>query len=120
MSIPKFIALLLLAIHLTLLGALLPTKYSVDDLSSETDAEYIESKQKMSALYENRIIPITASVVAVVLSTAFLVFTFRHHRSVTKRRWVWDIILFWGACLLMTAVALLVMTTFIFYLVASK
>lgn len=120
MSNLRFIALLLLATHLALWGALLPVKYLDDELSSETQAEYITSKQKMSALYENRIIPITACVVAVVLSTAFSVFSARERKSDTKRRWVWDIILFWGAFLLMAAVALLVMTTFIFYMVASK
>jgi hypothetical protein len=119
MSNLRFIALLLLATHLALWGAFLPAKYMVDDLSSETEAEYIENEQKMSVLYENRIIPITASVVAVVLSTAFLVLVGRHRKSVTKRRWVWDIIESWSGCLLVTAVGLLVMTTFVFYTVAS-
>ena len=114
MKMVTFIVLLLVAIHLTIWVSSFPMVNVINDLSSETQAEYDMQRAKMTVISGNRIIPITASVIALLLSTVSIITTVKVSKTFTKRRWAWSLLIIWEVYLLMIAVSFLIMTIVVF------
>ena len=116
----RLIIILLVAAHIMLGVSFSPLFNVINDLASETQVESEIQESQMSASYKNRVIPIAASVVAVLLSTASVIFAVKGLKSVTRRRWVWYLGLVWGIWLLVMAAGMVLMLPHIYYMVASN